>query len=459
MKKKLDFQAKISDVETLNPNFSVCKIRVLYTGRNRNMTLITKEAVEKALPTLLNIPIVGEFSQEKGDFKGHGGAIDMDSFDFIHTTKAYGVVPTDATYEWETVGGREYLTISGCLLWTGRYPEAYSVIENGKGQSMEIEVTDGWWNEKEDAYQIDSYIYSALCILGDDVEPAFEDASVSKYAKKEDIQQEIQTMLSEYTKSLNSKEGEQMDTLKKLLEKYSLTVEDLTAKGIDFNEVSEDELEAKIIEVFEIQADGDTPEDEDSQEPSAGTDPEGDNAPEGDDEQADGDEPEAGQEPEGSNDPEGATAQSGEEGDNPEGDNPEGSEEPVVSAEEYENLKNRIAKLENDLSEKDSELETLREFKLNAEKKEHESKVQAIFNNFQLAGEDIESIDIHTFSVEEIEEKCYAILGRKLASKKQFSKNKDTGIHLPINGNENKDDKDKLPYGGLIDDFLNKNKK
>ena len=64
-KKLLDFQASISDVEQINPLFSTCKVRVLYTGLNRNMTIITNDAVEKALPTLKNIPIVGECSREK----------------------------------------------------------------------------------------------------------------------------------------------------------------------------------------------------------------------------------------------------------------------------------------------------------------------------------------------------------------------------------------------------------
>lgn len=98
------------------------------------MSIITKDAVEKALPTLKNIPIVGEYSEEIEDYKGHGGKIDLDSYKYVHTTKPYGVVPESATYEWEEVKGkdgaiREYLTINGCYLWTGRYEEAYDVIE------------------------------------------------------------------------------------------------------------------------------------------------------------------------------------------------------------------------------------------------------------------------------------------------------------------------------------------
>lgn len=446
-KKLLDFEASISDVKQINPLFSTCKVRVLYTGKNRNMSIITKDAVEKALPTLKNIPIVGEYSVEAKDYKGHGGAIDLDSYDFIHTTKPYGVVPESATYEWEEVRGREYLTINGCYLWTGRYEEAYSVVEKGKGQSMEIEVTDGRWDEEEEAYRIDNFIFSALCILGDDVEPAFEDASITAYSlDKDSFKQEFSNMLSEL-KSILSQEKEVNGMLKELLEKYSLTVEDLTAKGIDFNEISEDELEAKIVEVFEIEV---------NPQPKG----DGKQNPEGEGE---------GQEPEGQVDPE--TNPEGEGDADPEGDegdvDPEGDTDPEQpegeGQEDVEALKSRIEELETENHSLTTKVETLteevkglRQFKLDVEKADHEAKVTTMFTNFQLTEEDVEGLDIHAFSLEEIEEKCYAILGRKLAkNSKNFSKQtKDDGIKLPLNNGKDEDSQPK-PYGDLFDKYKN----
>ena len=91
-----------------------------------------------------------------------------------------------------------------------------------------------------------------------------------------------------------------------------------------------------------------------------------------------------------------------------------------------------------------SELESLREFKLNTEKDAHKEKVDEMFSNFQLSEEDVKDLDIHTFTLEEIEEKCYAILGKKLAQNKNFSKY--SGIHLPLDDSEKDDDKDE--YSG-----------
>lgn len=462
-RKLLEFQASIGDVKQVNPLFSTCKVRVLYTGKNRNMSIITKDAVEKALPTLRNIPIVGEYSEEIEDYKGHGGKIDLDSYKYVHTTKPYGVVPESATYEWEEVKGRdgairEYLTINGCYLWTGRYEEAYDVIKNGKGQSMEIEVVDGLWDEEEEAYRIDNFIFSALCILGDDVEPAFEEASITAYSlDKDSFKQEFSTMLKELKESL-SYEKEENPMLKKLLEKYSLTVEELTAKGIKFDEISEDELETKIIEVFEIDVNNldDGKDDNDINDSNAGKYDDGHK----EDDNEDDVEPVDDEDGDNDND----TDNNDEDNEGKDG-NDELDGEP--ESDEFE-LESRIKELESELEKannslKDAnktintlkeEVESLREFKLGVEKKEHEAKVQEMFNNFQLNEVDVEGIDIHAFSLEELEEKCYAILGRKLASKKNFSKSKDGGIRLPV-GNDDQDGQPK-PYGGLIEKYMNK---
>lgn len=444
----------------MNPLFSTCKVRVLYTGKNRNMSIITKDAVEKALHTLKNIPIVGEYSEEIEDYKGHGGKIDLDSYKYVHTTKPYGVVPESATYEWEEVKGkdgaiREYLTINGCYLWTGRYEEAYDVIENGKGQSMEIEVVDGQWDEVEEAYRIDNFIFSALCILGDNVEPAFEEASITAYSlDKDSFKQEFSTMLKELKESL-SYEKEENSMLKELLGKYSLTIEELTAKDIKFDEISEDELEAKIIEVFEIDVNDSDDGKGDIDNSNAGQDDEShkeddneNNVELADDEDKDVD---------NDNDTD--------DNDDDKDDDYESDDEP--ESDEFE-LESRIKELESELEKannslKDAnktistlkeEVESLREFKLGVEKKEHETKVQEMFSSFQLNEADVEGIDIHAFSLEELEEKCYAILGKKLASKKNFSKSKDEGIRLPV-GNDDQDEQPK-PYGGLIEKYMNK---
>ena len=444
-KKLLDFQANISDVKQINPLFSTCRVRVLYTGKNRNMSTITKSAVEKALPTIKNIPIVGEFSEANKDYKGHGGAIDLDSYKFIHTTKPYGLVPESATYEWEEVKGsdgsiREYLTIDGCLLWTGRYEEGFSIIENGKGQSMEIEVTDGRWDDVEESYQIDNFLFSALCILGDDVEPAFEDARITAYSlNKDSFKKEFSIMMDELKISLNQEKEVNEMKLKELLAKYSITMEDLTAKGLDFSAISEDELEAKIAEALGVEIEVEAVVEEVVVEIEATdvveVEAEETVVVELADVELETNEVEAVETVETVEVVEVTDAEQ------------VGAvvEVAVVDTAVFET---RIAELEAQLEE----LEELRAFKLNVEKVDHEAKVQKLFSDFQLNTEDVEGLDIHKFSVEEIEEKCYAILGRKMASKKEFSVKTNEVIRLPL-GNEKQEQKTDSRYGDLFDKY------
>lgn len=70
-------------------------------------------------------------------------------------------------------------------IWTGQYPEAKRILARGNNQSMELENVEGTWTRStKDDYEffiINEAIISKLCILGEDVEPCFEGASVSKF--------------------------------------------------------------------------------------------------------------------------------------------------------------------------------------------------------------------------------------------------------------------------------------
>ena len=460
-KKLVDFQTSISDIKVVNPEFSSCRIRVLYTGRNRNMSSITKDAVEKALPTIIGIPIVGEFNESIEDFKGHGGSIDLDSYKFIHTTKAYGYVPESATYEWQTVEGsdgstRQYLTIEGCRLWTGRYPEAYSVIESGKGQSMEINVTEGQWLEEEEIYQIDNFTFSGLCILGDDVEPAFEDANITAYSLGSERFAKEFSEMKQAAEKLAENNQEVNEMLKELLIKYSTTMKVLNEKGLVFENIADEDLEGEIAKALEVdvitEEDLENQEDQENKEDQENLENQEDLENK---ENLENQEDLENQENKDNKDPlagDGLNS-NGEDLDNQE--NPENKEsnagkdtkEEVFSKEDVKALEDRIETLEAQLEE----LETLKKFKADIEKQDHENKVQELFSDFQFVEEDVKDLDIHAFSYEEIEEKCYVIFGKKAKGNKNFSKKQEEGSNkLPLLNNNSDQDEPKVKYGGIL---------
>ena len=169
MKVNTKFNIQITEIEKLNPLFSKCLIKILHIGKNNNRTEFTKEVVENAIPTLYNIPIIGEYIQHKEDFKDHGGKIVItdESVEYIHTTVPYGLVPADAEVFWQTITEdngeeKEYLCCTG-YLWTGRYPDANRVIEKGNGQSMELDpdTLEGNWTNYNgvEYFKFDKFVF------------------------------------------------------------------------------------------------------------------------------------------------------------------------------------------------------------------------------------------------------------------------------------------------------------
>ena len=180
----------------VNPLMSKCEIKVLYVGENRNRSFISKEVATQMAKTLRGAPIVGYYREEKDDFTNHGEQMiwDDEGIHFNCLTKPYGFVAPDARVWFQKFNDlddfgntieRQYLMTTG-YLWTGQFEEVSSVLTEGKPQSMELDENslDGHWatnsNSGLEFFIINDAIFSKLCILGDDTEPCFEGASVTK---------------------------------------------------------------------------------------------------------------------------------------------------------------------------------------------------------------------------------------------------------------------------------------
>ena len=216
----------------INPLMSACEIKVLYVGENRNRSYITKEVATDMAKTLRGAPIVGYYRQDKEDFRDHGHEviIDDEGIKFNCKTVPYGFVSPDAkvwfkefqdTNEFGETILREYLMTTG-YLWTGQFAECKSAVEcDGKPQSMELDeaTLQGKWETNTkgmDFFIINDAIFSKLCILGDDIEPCFEGASVTapnvsaSFTKVDDtFRQTLFTMMQELQTALGG--GQQMN--------------------------------------------------------------------------------------------------------------------------------------------------------------------------------------------------------------------------------------------------------
>ncbi len=264
MEKNLRFNSTLTEVKKVNPLFSRGKAYILYEGINRNNSHLGRESIEKAIPSIYNIPIVGEYIEESDNFGGHGGKIEITDTDikFKVTTKPYGVIPESANIYWEDVTEkdgtvRSYLVADGIYLWSGRYEELNTLLEEEKyGQSMEIEVLNADFTtvDGQETFKIDEFIFSALCILGidkggnpdDHVEPAFESASISVYEfDKDSFKREFNQMLAELKFSLQEEGGKNVEDVKQEVEEQ--VTETAETEVVETEEKVEDVTEETVV--------------------------------------------------------------------------------------------------------------------------------------------------------------------------------------------------------------------
>jgi len=176
---------------------------------------------------------VGYYRETKEDFTDHGEKIiiDDEGVKFECQTKPYGFVSPDARVwfqkfqeqnrKGETVI-RDYLMTTG-YLWTSQFPESSLPVKEGRPQSMEFDresVRGNWQIDPSNGLElfiINDAVVQKLCILGDDVEPCFEGASVTapdvstNFTLDDNFKRTLFTMMRDLENAL--KGGQQMDKL------------------------------------------------------------------------------------------------------------------------------------------------------------------------------------------------------------------------------------------------------
>lgn len=256
--------------DAINPGISKCEIKVMYLGKNRNGSFIDKNAAIQMANSLRCTPIVAAYNENKEDFGDHGEVLHIEDGEvkFSCKTVPYGFVAPDAevwfqkfddTNEFGETTTREYLMTTG-YLWTGQYPELDKCINQGQGQSMEIDDVDGHWTKDSNDIEffiINDAIFTKLCILGDDVEPCFEGASVTSPEVSEHFS---------YNKEFSHTLFAMMNELKSALTKGGSMPKE-NVESVEVEPTATVEEEAPVVEEFA--EDVETNEDVESSEDSA----------------------------------------------------------------------------------------------------------------------------------------------------------------------------------------------
>lgn len=267
--------AKMEPVKPVNDEFTLTKVYICSTGKNRNMSYISKEELDAAAPTLAYVPVVGHLMEVCDDdgnvishqFGGHDYTI-TDNLEIKALTVPFGVVTTDAP-SYETViefGKEKEYEVGYAILWTGRYPELKDAIYSDDtwfGQSMELNYENYEILDEDSNYvELHGLSYSALCILGksDDpskhVEPCFPSSRIDPV--KFDLGNELFSKAMDEMRTQLSLCFEDMEVSKKG-GKYNLTQEkideifanaEVAVDAIDF-EITDDMTEEQLMAALE----------------------------------------------------------------------------------------------------------------------------------------------------------------------------------------------------------------
>ena len=259
---KFEFQKE------LNSEFSLFKCWVAGVGKNRNYSHISKEVMDKALPTLSYAPVVGHLIQgEDGKYRlgSHDVAFDMETWEFVPLTMPVGVVMADS-FSYETVSEYgmdvEYLCCN-LILWTGRYPELFDCQYSDKifcAQSMEIDVEQFRPLEADSNYtEILDFKFSALCLLGksDDKELNNEPCFLSSRLEPvnfsaDEFAIKLNELKEEIRKCFAKEEGETMEDNKELTTETEVETAETEVEAVaETEDVNETEVEATETVDFE----------------------------------------------------------------------------------------------------------------------------------------------------------------------------------------------------------------
>lgn len=394
----------MDDTRSLDDRFRKVKIFIAHTGENLNNTSFSLESLVHLAKSLAHVPIVGcikEGEESIYDFSGHEEKITItnDGIDFEYIGVPFGFIPEDHNAHIEIRDGKQWLVAEG-FLWT-KFNQSIDIFESNNGkksQSMEIEDVLGYVDD-EGVLHIEEAIFSALCILGNDVAPAMTGSTIEYFSTKHTFKDYVKEMALEF-----SKRGDD-------------TVDEKEIKTNSEEELEKDELKkSPETEAEETQLDDNKQAAEDEKTPEL--DKTEDTGEKDDDETSD-EEPVEAHKPDGSGDlggeagtvenvgPEGTGGRTTEGAPTPGGTpGPVGEPGPAAPTDfevEVENYKKEIADLKSELSE-------LKQFKLDIETQEKESILGSYAQDLSKDSLNKLKDEMSKYSVEEFEkEVAYTI--------------------------------------------------
>ena len=257
-----NFEASENDM----PGMLKLKLKVCHTELNRNGSYISKENMEKAMPSLKYRPLLAYIhttNEGEEDFYAHNMEIieDENGEEKInYLEKQVGCFTADPPYlEYDEEMDKTYVIANAVI--PEEYTTAANIIrrKNGTKVSCELVINELSYNAKEKYLDLTDFYFGATTLLGCDEEGnqigegmLGSRADISDFCHKEpmftyqekliEALDKLNTTLSNFNINHFKEEGgkDDMDKFNELLEKYGFTEEEL---DFDHDGMTDEELE------------------------------------------------------------------------------------------------------------------------------------------------------------------------------------------------------------------------
>ena len=258
------------------PGMLKLKLKNCHIDTNRNGSHISKENMEKAMPTLKYRPILAyihELPDGTKDFYAHNIQLEEDEngdTQIVYLEKQVGCFTVDDPWlEYDEKMDKTYVMAYAVI--PEEYTETADIIrrKGGTKVSTELVINELSYNAKEKYLDLTDFYFGATTLLGCDEDGneigegmLGSRADISDFCHKEpvftyqekmiEVLDKLNTTLSNFNKDTIQKGGNEMNKFEELLEKYGKTVEDI---DFEYSEMTDEELEAKFAELFDGEGD------------------------------------------------------------------------------------------------------------------------------------------------------------------------------------------------------------
>jgi hypothetical protein len=198
----------IKDIEQQDDGmktYTKAKLKVFYIGETPDHRLFTKDFSDKVIQTLPLTPVVGFYSEEDEDFKGHN-----------NIQYVYGVVPDAAemSYEKDEDSGNTFF-VTDVILYTERKDNIGKVANKiiGKQHSLELDPDSLKYKINRDnqgRFMNIEFLegkFVGLSVLGDNETPAFTGSGFFSINKDLELVTECKDKFDKFLNLLNNNGG------------------------------------------------------------------------------------------------------------------------------------------------------------------------------------------------------------------------------------------------------------